>query len=210
MISVVCVLRSGGIYTPEWVYRLRAGVEKHLKAKHTFICLSDLELNCHRVRLWRPWYGWWSKIELFRPNLFTGPTLYMDLDTIVTGPLDPLVRKTSGFTMCADFLRPEIHNSSVMSWRGDYSQIHQAFEADPAGAKAFYRLTPDGRIGDQAFIEDVVEQIDTFPGRTVASFKRHARHGVPAGTAAVTFHGKPKPPEAGGWVRNHWPKDFRP
>ena len=199
MITVACVLRSGGHYTPEWVAKLRDGVAAHM-GPHRFVCLSDVPVPCERWHLIHDWPGWWSKLELFRFG--AGQMLYLDLDCVVTGPLDDLV-SDGPLTMCDDFLRPGLHNSSVMSWAGDYSRIYDAMRADPEGVMGDYTRRKDRRIGDQAFIEDQVKPM-TFPAGRIVSYRVSARHAVPEGASVVSFHGSPKPDTAGGWVADSW------
>lgn len=214
MTTVACVYRSGGLYDASWVDRLRDGVRRHM-GEHRFACLTDQPetmdgLGIAAIPLVQDWPGWWSKIELFRPGLFDGPTLYIDLDSLITGRLDDLVRTEPGFTMVADYngATRGWHNSSVMSWCDDYSAIYREFAEQPVLEQDRYSAMPDGRIGDQAFIEDTLtmmgERIDTFrPGRVV-SFKRHARQAPPPGARVVQFHGRPKPNEASGWPQKAW------
>lgn len=182
--------------------RLQNGVSRHLGA-HRFVCLSDVPVPCDRIPLATKWPGWWPKIELFRPGLLTGRTLYLDLDTIITGPLAGLFR--DDFTMVADFLNPAAKNSGVMAWSGDMSAIWHEMRRNAAATMAHYDAWPGGRIGDQAFIEDTV-QADTFPQGLVVSFKRDCAAGIPAGAVAVSFHGRRKPQDLLNieWVRDGW------
>jgi len=209
MITVVCVLRSGGVYTAEWVQNLRHGVAGNM-GPHRFVCLTDTPMTVEQhgvevIALANGWPGWWSKIEMFRPGLFDGPVLYIDLDTVITGPLDDLVRRAHGVTMLADLYQPKNKGSGVMAWWGDFSCVYHLFAHDPAAYMASYDRRCDGRIGDQAFIEDVLGangyEIDTFPMGRIVSFKKDARNGPPDGASMVAFHGMPKMPDAGGWVR---------
>ncbi len=215
MLAVACVLRSGGIYDAGWVAKLQRGVARHLGLPHRFVCLSDVEVSCERIPLEQPWRGWWSKIELFRPGLFSGPVLYLDLDTIVVRSLDTIAGHPHGFTMAHEFYRPALKCSAAMAWNGDFSSIHRAFARDPARLAASYDgPMPGGRIGDQAFIEDCLRNHDVkvetfrdlFGERSIASYKVHdCRLAPPSDAAAVTFHGRPKPHEfSAGWVRDAW------
>lgn len=201
MLTVACVLRSGGVYTPEYVDALWDGVRSNLLLSHDFVCLSDVSVPCDRVPLRHEWSGWWSKIELFRPDLFRGPVLYLDLDVVVTGSLDCLVQRSGGLVMCRDFIFPKRHNSSVMAWSGNMSRVYETFCEDPDRVMGELRRWSAGRIGDQAFIEDCVPDAGFFQDGLVVSYKRDARAGVPSGARVVSFHGRPKPHEAGGWVR---------
>ena len=103
--TVACVLRSGGIYTEEWVDRLRRDVAANLAIPHRFVCLTDMAPDCETLPLRDPWTGWWSKLELFRPGNFNGPVLYLDLDVIVVGDLTEIVSHPHEFTMCEDYYR---------------------------------------------------------------------------------------------------------
>ena len=41
MITVACVFKTGGVYTREYVTRLKEGVEAHLDWPFQWVCLSD-------------------------------------------------------------------------------------------------------------------------------------------------------------------------
>lgn len=219
MLTVACVLRSGGIYDAEWVRKLRDGVSRHLTLAHRFVCLSDVDVPCERIPLTTDWPGWWSKIELSRPGVLGGPTLYFDLDTVIVGSLDAIAVHPHRFTMAHEFYRPELLCSTAMAWDGDYSFLYDAFAADPARLMKHYdhelpKRRSEWRIGDQAFIEDEFarfgEKPDTFRdlfGETsIASYKVHGcENAPPEGAAAVAFHGKPKPSDLKtGWVPEAW------
>ena len=197
-VTVACVLRSGGAYGPEYVRRLRAGVERPLPGAR-FVCLSDVpEVATHALA--HGWPGWWSKLELFRPGLLTGATLYVDLDTVIAGGLAPLAEaiRPGRFLMLRDFTRPERRGSGVMGWHGDWSAIYRAFAGRAGHVMGTYQ-TGD-RWGDQAFIaehagEAVACWQDHVPG-AVASYKLHGR--TPR-ARVVCFHGRPRPHEI-GWA----------
>lgn len=193
MITVACVLRSGGIYTAEWVRRLAAGVDRHLAQPHRFVCLSDIELQIPgviRIPLLRPWPSWWAKLNLFEPDLFTGRVLYLDLDTVLVGGIDELAGYDGEFCMLSDFYRPDRPASGIMAWQaGAGADIYAAFARDPA--KVIGRMH-----GDQEYIGALLcGREDRFQLRfpdQVMSYKVHCRDHVPAGARAVCFHGAPK------------------
>src|SRR5262245_61940013 len=85
MLTIACVLKSGGIYDATWVARLRDGVARHLPLTHRFVCLSDVEVPCERIPLEHDWPGWWAKVELFK---LKAPVLFFDLDTAIVGDLE--------------------------------------------------------------------------------------------------------------------------
>lgn len=214
MINVACVLRSGGRYHPEWVYRLQRGVARHLNLSHQFVCLSDVPLTCSWIPLDTDWPGWWAKLEVFR---LRGKVLYLDLDTVVVGSLDEICGADHKFTMAHEYYRPQFACSTAMAWDGDYSWIAREFaRQDSQALRDHYdHWTPDDRIGDQAFIEDCLNGAghkidifrDRFGERSVASYKVHCqKDGLDGTEAVVAFHGSLKPDQLGhvDWVRRNW------
>lgn len=211
-LTVACVLKSGGVYTPEWVDKLKAGVERHLTLPHRFVCLSDVEVNCERIPLETEWPRWWSKIELFKPGHFDGQVLYFDLDTVVVGSLDQIATHKHRFTMAHEFNRPAQLCSTAMAWDGarDFG-IYREFAKDPSVTRHYNKVH---RIGDQAFIEEHLKRWGVYPDtfaylfgeRSIASYKVHrCQSGPPADAAVVAFHGRPKPHEINhGWVAKKW------
>lgn len=211
--TIACVLRSGGRYTAEWVHRLKRGIERHASEPHRFVCLSDIEVpGVEVIPLREGWPGWWSKIELFRPGLLTGPTLYLDLDVVVVGDVAPLLSACSSFTMVHERGESDYFNSSAMAWNGDMGWVFEAFRADAARHMERFRRHP--RIGDQAFVSDLLVGEGRAP-RTfrqllgydaIVSYKRDRCETAPPPRACiVNFHGRPKPVDfREGWVTLEW------
>ena len=214
MLTVCCVLRSGGDYGWRHVRHLRAGVRKWLFAPFRFVVLTDMQDDYFICEpLIHGWPGWFSKIEMFRPGLFPGETLYFDLDSVIVGPLDHLVtghRFTVLRNMWVEPGHPRI-GSGLMAWRGDLSAIYEAFRVDPARHMA--ECVTKDRWGDQGFIQwhapvPMERWQDKHPG-AVVSWKRGVlpNHGrVPADASIVVFHGLPRP-----WTTSLWnPADAGP
>lgn len=211
-LTVACVLRSGGIYDAQWVMKLKRGVSRNLTRPHRFVCLTDMHVPCESIRITRPWRGWWSKLGLF--DLFTGPTLYFDLDTVVVGSLDRIAAHPHTFTMAHEYYRPHMKCSTAMAWCGDYAFIARAFAMNPNSIARRYDKDLRPRIGDQAFIEDQLASAgkpvatfkDLFGETSVASYKVHKCEAAPPdGAAVVAFHGRPKPGDIKrGWVPELW------
>jgi hypothetical protein len=207
--TIACVLRSGGRYTAEWVHRLKRGIERNTSEPRRFVCLSDIEVpGVEVIPLREGWPGWWSKIELFRPGLLTGPTLYLDLDVVVVGDVAPLLSACSSFTMVHERGESDYFNSSAMAWSGDMGWVFEAFRADAAHHMERFRRHP--RIGDQAFISDLLVGEGRAP-RTfkrvlgydaIVSYKRdRCAKGPPPRACIVNFHGRPKPCDfTTGWI----------
>ena len=210
MVTVACVLRSGGDFDATWVRALEAGVRAHLPPLYRlpepirFVCLSDVEVPCEHIPLLHDWLRWWPKIELFRPGLFTDRVLYLDLDTLVVGDLSDVCNYRGPFAMLADFYKArrgkKEGESGVMAWTpGPHTEaIYRAFVAKdrkPAGPR------------DGAFIRRHVKHEylqDLFPGQIV-SLKVHARSGPPPGSRLTCGHGRPRLSDpAAGWAHKAW------
>lgn len=182
-IAVACVLKAGGPYMPEYVARLKAGVDAHL-AGHRFICLSDIDVPCERLPLINNWPGWWSKLELFR---LTGPVLYFDLDTVITGDLTAIASHPHKFTMLRDFSKGG-PASGIMAWHGDYRHLMESFDIE--------QIDNYPGHGDQGYIGWRLGSVDyfqnLFPGQIVSRKQPQYRN---ANERVVCFHGKPRPHE---------------
>lgn len=192
--KIVTVLRSGGDFAPDHAIALQAQCKRHAPGVE-FLCLTDFRDVPGRRSLTHRWPGWWSKIEAFR---VPGPALYMDLDTVVTGDLGPLleVARREWFTVLRDF-NPQQRElgTGLMAWSGDLSIIYRRFLKDPAGHMA--ANSNPRHWGDQGFIERQPEPRgywqEHVPGMVV-SWKKHCLGGrIPEGARVVCFHGEPRP-----------------
>lgn len=192
MLTVACVLKSGGIYDASWVARLRDGVARHLPIEHRFVCLSDVDVPCDRIPLEHDWPGWWSKIELFK---LSGPVLFFDLDTAIVGDLRQVAfaAADSAFVVLDDFYRSPMLGSGLMGWGFEQRWIYNRFAAAPDRYIAEHNAN-----GDQEFIEKSFPRGWTWrrwqlmcPGQIV-SYKVHCRNGIPPNARVVCLHGKPK------------------
>jgi len=202
---VVCVLKSGGEYDAEWVRKLRDGVARNTTIPYTFQCLSDVDVPCERIPLRHDWPGWWAKLEVFR--VVDGPTLYLDLDTVVTGSLDHFADIQSDFSMLRNFNNPQMVGSGVMWFRKPLRKVYDRFCERPYKWIQYHEERRDGTyLGDQAFIWDSLgRQIDRLPMETIKSYKYHCTKGLPENTSLVCFHGLPKAPDIKtDWMEAHW------
>jgi hypothetical protein len=220
--TILCVLRSGGQYDSEWVRKLRDGIHRNTTAPYDFKCLSDVDLKidevwkpkCERIPLEHEWPGWWAKIEMFRPGVITGPTLYLDLDTIITGNVDHLIddlrHSKYQFAMLRNFHQSDFVGSGVMWFSGENAVPHKIYEKFKKMPECYIahhdRVRKGSHLGDQAFIWDTLGgEIDKLDVKGLKSFKYHARTFLPPDAALVCFHGQPRPQEAkAAWVAEHW------
>lgn len=197
-LTVACVLRSGGDFTPEYVGRLQEGVARHL-GEHRFVCLSDVGVPCERIPLEHDWPRWWSKIELFQ---LTGKTLYFDLDTVINGSLQEIADYPHRFTMLRDVGRYDRPASGMMAWDGDYSFILGNFSSDLIKRYEDSNIgSMGGPWGDGGYIADQVGKPeifqDIFPG-SIVSYKWQSPQ-ERKGASVICYHGPPRP-KATGWA----------
>ena len=96
------------------------------------------------------YHGWWNKLQMF-DRYRDGQNIYFDLDVIIKGDCNHFLRKE--FTLCHAWWRESFHtplNSSIISWQGDVSHIHDKFIADPE----YYMLKYNRGI-DQFIYENI-------------------------------------------------------
>lgn len=172
--QVLCVYKTGGPYSPAYVQRLYDAVHKNTNNPIDFVCLTDdedfiLSDFCETIELKHGWPGWWSKIELFRPDLPHVPSVYFDLDTVIKGDLDPLLFKAHlhAFIALRGFnhrlRKPGSMNfaSGIMAgsfW--EYSPVYDKFLEDPE--KFMTTKQENWMHGDQGFIASVIG-VDNVP-----------------------------------------------
>lgn len=201
--TVACVLRSGGIYTARWVQKLAAGVAEHSPGLR-FLCLGDVRVKgVEWVRLKHDWPGWWAKCALWEPGIFEGPTLYLDLDTLVVGDLEPFSALDVDLALLSDFYRPRLGQSGVLlfrpcaltevlwlRWLGSWKPAMRAYRGDGEWLRA--------QVPNAPRLQDLL------PG-AIESWKVHGRNRASEGARLVCAHGRPKfdDPRT-GWAHDAW------
>jgi len=204
---VVC-LKWGRLYGPEYVDALAGGLRRH-GYTGAIECFTErprgLPSDVEARRLPEPTLpGWWGKLALFKPGLWPEGEriLFLDLDTVILGPIDPIAAYAGPFAILRDFYFPTRLQSAVMAWPAGWgAHIWQTFEE--AGRPMDERATDQGWIMRTERTSAVRLQ-DVFPGRFV-SYKLDCQDGPPAGASVLCFHGKPRPHEAtAAWVAREW------
>ena len=203
-LTVACVYKPSSEFTPDYVYRLRDGVELYCPRPYTFVVLTDEKLpGCETVSLSRDLPGWWNKLDLFRPGLFSGRVAYFDLDTMIVGDLTKLLSAKHEFSVLRDFYGKHRIGSGAMVWDADkdWSHLYSRFRKEriPEYSKSMDKWGDQGWIADHLGIEPDRLQ-DKCPGQIV-SYKVDVQkqRQVPDDAAVVCFHGKPRPHHI-GWV----------
>lgn len=232
-VTILC-MRWGTKFGPEYVHHLYAGVKRHLSRPFRFVCMTDDPASVPAGAEAYPLPEFqlpageqdlvWRKLALFQKPLFdlSGTALFLDLDVVVIGSLDPFFERPGPFHMIRDndlglpkpmrWLNParaqrlvRIGNSSVMRFEiGSLADIPQRYLADPHGVMA---STPNRR--EQDFLSEQVharDQLQFWPKEWCVSFKYHCvplflasyrrDPQPPPGARIVVFAGKLKIPEA--------------
>ena len=225
-VNVLC-LKWGTCYGPEYVNRLYAGGKRNLLRPFRFVCVTDdprgLVDGVEAVPFpdappgWG--YGWpniFVKLMVFRDGFadLEGPTLFLDIDQIIVGGLDPFFDYKPGkFCIIRNWLEwrkrifkglPKIGNSSCFRFEaGKMGHVYKKFlsEMDVAVQRKFFRT-------EQAYMTHAVGlgNIDWWPADWVQSFKRSCMYPFPFNlwltprppkrAKILCFHGHPNPPEA--------------
>jgi hypothetical protein len=214
MLTVACVWVHAQVpYKVEYVANLRAMVAKHLARPHRFVCLTDrpkqlpsyvepIEIQ-HDRRL----FGWWAKIQLWTPGLFSDRVLYLDLDTLVVNDLSAIVDYPAPFALVPDAgtFQPKNglrvvkrFNSSVMVW--DSGHCDQLFlDWSPKVASRLH--------GDQDWAGEQMEEAATMPLHWFPRLSEITHLSAPPADARVVLCKKPKNEIAADlypWVGEVW------
>jgi len=153
-VAVVCV-KWGKRYPPCYVNRLFWGVRRSLSGSSfswEFRCYCDdgdgLADGIKTHHLPPHLTGWWGKSYLFHPDaqLEGRRCVYIDLDTVVTGPLEPLMAAYRGAfgLLGTDDIHCELakggYNSSVIIWTGQASLRPISTALTPAVRRYVHRF----------------------------------------------------------------------
>lgn len=206
MITVACLdhrnyLGMGARY----VAVLRSMVARNLAQPYRFVCLTD-DPSRHDLpkgeihylpscdKLSQLLTGWWAKLYLFEPGRFEGRVLYLDLDSVIVGPLDPLAAQTGAVYLKDWGWDKDVTAGGQLVW--DAGEHADLWDGAPLAPKRF--------ADDQDYIT-ARGGWNRLPPQLCRSYRYHCKSGPPAGCSVVAFHGSPKPHEVtGGWVAEHW------
>ncbi|MCV6587160.1 MAG: hypothetical protein OIF47_16660 [Marinibacterium sp.] len=239
----ILTMKWGTLYGAREVNNLYRGVARHLSIPHRFVCFTDdttgidpgvVTYPLPELKLAQGQTDTrWRKLTLFSKDLFglSGPALFLDLDLVITGPLDPFFDNTDGaVTMIRDdtLFRPKplrrinperdaflasVGNSSVFHYEiGAHSYVLDNYVADPEDAMRRYEISQQFQSAQLA----AKGNLKYWPDGWCVSFKNHcvprnfasyfADPSLPDGARIVVFAGSPKMSDAlygkgGTWYR---------
>lgn len=220
MLHVIC-LKWGDKYSPDYVNRLYKMVKHNLNQPFKFHCLTENAEGVDEAIIIEDLpelglEGWWYKLVIFQRGFLDlssqDKILFLDLDIVITGSLEPLITYSDKFCISSD-INENRYNSSVLCFNaGQYSFIWESFWAQKEWIiKQMH--------GDQDWIEYVFKEAVIYPKTLIKSFKLDLDAKVqysfgalgkalrnhfsifspkgevafPHGTSIVLFHGKPDP-----------------
>ena len=241
-VNVVC-LKYGNRYPAYYVNRLYQGVKRNLSRPFRFVCVTDnaegLLPDVETVPLpenpdvqGRPWPNIFIKLLLFRKGFadLTGPTLFLDVDLIVCGPLDRFFEYRPGdFCIIYNWIErrkrifrnvPEIGNSSCFRFDAGSdvaNRVYEIFMRDKGSKELWSVYLANGSQKFQTRAMREAGRVSWWPDAWVCSFKRQCIPMFPfnkfivprfrKGASIIAFHGRPDIPEvidgysAGGTFR---------
>lgn len=229
---IVASVKWGTKYGPEYVNILHNMVKRFLSVPFEFYCLTDdavglderiniIEIDPNALE------GWWNKITLFRPGIFPNNSrvLYLDLDIVIVGNLDFLLKSSAPFTILKSWkTKYLVWNSSVMLFTpSECHHIYERFQKQSKDVIAKYK-------GDQDWIfECTKDTAHNWADEKIISFKRHCNALVyprlnrmikkfgslpalpsascpppPEGAAIICFHGRPNPADVKDRPYKQW------
>ena len=232
-VNVLC-MKWGDYYTADYVNRLYAGVRRNLVRPFRFVCMTDDSTGfapgieavpfpddpkVPGKYVPREWPNIFAKLAVFKDGFagLSGPTLFLDVDLIVTGPLDRFFAYKPGeFCIIHNWVErrkslfrktPDIGNSSCFRFEaGKSNGVWETFlrEKDIPGQAARFQL---GSQKFQTYAMMKTGKVNWWPSDWVCSFKRQlipvfplnkifAPWRPPKSASIVAFHGQPDLPQA--------------
>jgi len=219
---IVLCMKWGTLFSVDYVNVLHSACQSHLTGPFRFLCLTDdadglaegieafsiPEIGC-APEMWR--HGAWPKLAVFAPELgglTVGRVLFIDLDTVICGDLEPFFAHPAPFIGIdtGDNWRPgratggpgALLGTGVFAFDvGSQPQILERFRADPWAAFRKAGI-------EQVWAQEHATSVEFWPKDWVVSFKRWLRRPIgldlflppkepPKNAGMVAFHGDPRP-----------------
>lgn len=225
MKQIVC-MKWGTLYSADYVNRLFNMIGRNVTPPFRLVCLTDdaagidprVEiLPCPTIEAPPPFNNTgWRKLNIWAPRIgdLTGDLLFLDLDVVIVGNIDPFFSYGEDYMVMRNFTTPNrrIGNTSVFRFPvGAHPYLLERFLAAPQAMIDKYR-------NEQTYISGEVKQMTFWPDPWIRSFKEHCirplplrrivQPRIPSGARIVVFTGNPRPHEAaaGRWPASAWYK----
>lgn len=234
MITVVCWKwkRADGsdLFGPEYVNRLRAGLEKHLHLEHGLVCVTDdpagIDPRVRIVPLPTTYAGTprcRRRMQIFSREFAASlgtRILSIDLDVVLVGDITPLVDRREPLVCWRVGYAQVFSGSFHLMDAGHLDGLWRAFESDPAGYPR--RVSREAVPSDQAMMNAYLRgddvpcwtEADGFVTYFGKGYERLEHLGVgprrtalPAGARVVVLGSADLADLESGsapWIREHW------
>jgi hypothetical protein len=228
MTLAICTWLWGDKYDRSHVERLAAGVRRHLKQAHRFLCLTERErvvtfgdgIERHAIKDpgLTQFKGCFARLRLFDPgwqrNRGFAPgdrVVNLDLDVVLTGGLDVLFDRPEPLVVLqgANAANPCPYNCSVFMFRaGAHSELWSDFSLNRLVDIPTYEF-PD----DQGWLWLRAPHAAVWPVGAPSGIYAFQKPGwppnsvaLPADARMVAFIGWRKPDAFGHlpWLKEHW------
>lgn len=228
--TIVC-MRWGQRYGVEYVNRLWSMIRRHTRRPTRLVCYTDStqgldpaveayplpEIRLPQRLAMLPW----RKISLWRPDLpgLSGETLYIDLDVVITGPLDDFFDYEPGkFCIIRNWTASHGGTGNTTCYRfvpGSAAHLFDRMEREP---EVVYRTYGNS----QTFVSREVGQPTAYwPAPWCLSFKHSlmppfplnflVAPKLPPDARLIAFTGQPDPDQAllGRWPMPAWKRLYK-
>lgn len=195
--NIVCVLRKSAQFNEQHVYWLQRQCAEFLP-EWNFICYSDVPLACNHRILKTNWPTWWAKFEAYGDPDLKGPTLVLDLDTVLVRHFKPTAKQLEHSYIARHpthdgFRAAEGFNGAFLLLTEQFRRrLYQHFSSDP------YFFITESRYDDQGYYmrhwsNDLRRIQDEFPDVTLSYKLNVLPNGIYEDTCFILFHGQPRP-----------------
>ena len=226
---VIC-MKWGNKYGAEYVNRLYAMLGRTITGDFELVCFTDSSVGIRDEVNLRPLpeldlpcglpERGWNKLAAMNKDLggLQGPVLFLDLDVVITGNIDPLFTRAGRFLIIRDtkFRRKRVGNSSVFRFTiGEFADVLDHFVKNFDWVRTNFR-------NEQAYLSWAIDQrgaLSFWPKEWCISFKYDCVKpwpmsyffppSLPNDARIVIFHGHPLPDEAVNGVTHNWYRPIR-
>ena len=199
--TVACV-KQGTKYGPEYVNRLQSMARRNSEVDLRFVCFTDNPKGLADGIEARPlpdtgFQGWWNKVSLFSDDLadIGEKFLYFDLDVVLTGNIDQMLRYDSDFVIMDNDYVPGFNTSVFLLKTGSRPDVRANFS----------QAIADEYDGDQDWVAVTAPDAELWPDMWCVPYRLRAVQRPPAITKVVVFSGRPNPEDyPSEWIRTLW------
>lgn len=206
----VCTWKWGNKFSDEHVAKLCEGVRRNLKQPFEWRVFRPEARDVHLTKM----PGCFARLRMFDPewqarNFINDRLVNIDLDTVITGPLDSLFDRDDQLVIMqgANVANPCPFNGALIMLRaGAHPEVWRDFNVDAASKVPFYSF-PD----DQGWIHHKVPDAAGWHVGQASGVYVYQKRGWPSGTALpddarlVTFvNNDPEKLMHLDWIREHW------